>query len=412
MRTTADLVIVGAGPAGCATAMTAADAGLDTVLVDKAQFPRDKTCGDGLTALALHDLEALGIDAPAIAGYLPVVETVITGPTGHSMRLPHPSDGHHAAVVRRVDLDAALVRATRARGVHVMEGDSVTNVGVGTRFVSAALADGSRLEAPFLVAADGHWSTVRRSVDRGRRDLGEWHAARQYFEAVHDDRIHVIFDRDLLPGYAWMFPLPDGGANVGFGVLRGSRTGRALAATWPRVLASPSITVALGAAAEPVGPMRAWPIPTRYDARRLSSGGGRVLFVGDAAGVVDPMTGEGIAQALETGMLAARAVAHATTPSSVAREYRHEVGRELGADLRFSAALQRVLGSPLGARAALAAVDRSDWTRRSFARWMWEDYPRALLLTPRRWRRRMLSPPGAFLGIDPSSPEVIASGIR
>jgi flavin-dependent dehydrogenase len=116
---------------------------------------------------------------------------------------------------------------------------------------------------------------------------------------------------------------------------------------------------------------------------------GRVRFVGDSAGVVDPMTGEGIAQAIETGMLAAQAIA-------TRRDYPRLVHRTLGRDLRFASRLQRLLASPLGARATVRAVDLTPWTRRNFARWMWEDYPRALLGTPDRWKRGMFCAPGAW----------------
>jgi len=114
-----------------------------------------------------------------------------------------------------------------------------------------------------------------------------------------------------------------------------------------------------------------------------------VLFVGDAAGVVDPMTGEGIAQALETGMLAARAIA-------TGADYPMLVERALGRDLRFASLLQRALKHRKGARLAIAAAGFNDWTRRNFARWMWEDYPRAILGTPSRWGRNVLSAPGAW----------------
>jgi hypothetical protein len=83
-------------------------------------------------------------------------------------------------------------------------------------------------------------------------------------------------------------------------------------------------------------------------------------------------------------------------PSSVAARYAGSVERALGADLRFAALLQRVLRIPLGARAAVRAASLTPWTRRNFARWMWEDYPRALLLTPRRWHRKMFQPAGAY----------------
>jgi flavin-dependent dehydrogenase len=108
------------------------------------------------------------------------------------------------------------------------------------------------------------------------------------------------------------------------------------------------------------------------------------------------MTGEGVAQALESGMLAAEAVAAGGSPRRVAARYRSRVSTVLGRDLRFAAMLQRVLRSPLGARGAIRAAGLTPWTRRSFGRWMFEDYPRALLLTPDRWHRHMLSARGAY----------------
>ena len=141
--------------------------------------------------------------------------------------------------------------------------------------------------------------------------------------------------------------------------------------------------------------MRAWPIPADYDRSRLTHG--RALFVGDAANVVDPMTGEGIAQAIETGMLAARAVAASPDDTdAVVDRYRVDVDRALGADLRFAALLQHILRHPIGARAAIATAALTPWTRRNFARWMFEDYPRALVLTPRRWHRGMFVSAGAY----------------
>jgi menaquinone-9 beta-reductase len=192
-----------------------------------------------------------------------------------------------------------------------------------------------------------------------------------------------------------VFPLPEGRANVGFGVLRGAGVdGKALAARWRELVDGPRLRAVLGEGASPEATRRAWPIPTRFDPAALCDG--RVLFAGDAAAVVDPMTGEGIAQALETGALAATAIARGGAPVAVGDRYRRAVERALGTDLRLAGALQRVLASPTGARAALRAADLSPWTRRNFARWMFEDYPRAQLFTPRRWHRRMLTGPGAY----------------
>src|SRR5581483_7409993 len=195
-----------------------------------------------------------------------------------------------------------------------------------------------------------------------------WHAARQYFRGVGDTRLWVLFERDLLPGYAWVFPLPGGRANVGFGVLRErGLSGRELKSLWHDLLARPSLRSVLGPAAEAEESYRAWPIPTDYSPDALVDGEGRVLFAGDAAQVVDPMTGEGIAQALETGTLAASAIAKSgggsAAPAAVAATYRRRVERDLGRDLRFAALLQRVLRTPTGARAAIRAAGLTDWTR-------------------------------------------------
>ena len=220
-----------------------------------------------------------------------------------------------------------------------------------------------------------------------------WHAFRQYFTGVDDPRLWVLFEEDFLPGYAWVFPVGDGRANVGFGVVRTgdeSTNGKALAAQWRGLADRTTVRRALGPHAEPEGTARAWPIPADYDRSRLTHR--RVLFVGDAAQVVDPMTGEGIAQALESGMLAARAVAAARDDvETVTAQYRESVDRALGADLRFAALLQHLLRVPLGARAVIATAALTPWTRRNFARWMWEDYPRAPAdaapLAPRRAER-------------------------
>jgi menaquinone-9 beta-reductase len=381
-----DLAVVGAGPAGASAAITAARVGVRVAVVDKARFPRDKTCGDGLTAQALRLLDRLGVTAAAIeheAGGIAVTAAVLVGPSGREVTVPLRSG--LAVVAPRRALDAALTARVAASGAELHEATAVREVVSSSDGVKLA-CDDRTIEARWVVAADGHWSPVRRALEPDApRDLGEWHAVRQYFDDAGDGRLWVVFDRDVLPGYAWVFPLPGGRVNAGFGVLRGDGAGRArgrdLKALWPALLERPAMARALGPGAHPAEPVRAWPIPTRYEPARLAHG--RVLFAGDAAGVVDPMTGEGIAQALETGMLAARAVADG---GDVVARYRRDVRRALGRDLRFASALQRVLRHPLGARGALRAADTSGWTRRQFGRWMFEDYPRATLLTPSRWR--------------------------
>jgi menaquinone-9 beta-reductase len=210
--------------------------------------------------------------------------------------------------------------------------------------------------------------------------------------------LFVWFEPDLLPGYAWSFPLPDGRANVGFGIQRGGKVERVqdMARIWPELLARPHIAEVLGPDVQPEAPHRAWPIPARIDRALLATG--RTLFVGDAAAATDPMTGEGIGQALLTGVLAAESILQAgpDEAATAASSYVGAARSALVADHRMSMLLVRALRHRKGARAALRIAGASDWTRRNFARWLFEDYPRAIAATPRRWHRRVLTGPGAY----------------
>jgi flavin-dependent dehydrogenase len=257
------------------------------------------------------------------------------------------------------------------------------------------------LSAPYVIAADGMWSTVRKLLGVGPDDYrGDWHAFRQYFtdvapRAARD--IRVWFEPDFLPGYAWSFPIGDRRANVGFGIQRGgSYTVGDMKHVWPDLLARPTVRDWLGTSARPVAPHKAWPIPARIGEMLLADD--RVLFVGDAAAASDPLTGEGIAQALATGGWAAQAVARAgrARPAQARADYEAAVARGLVADHRMSQLLIRALRHRKGARTAIRLAGATPWTRRNFARWLFEDYPRGVVLTPSRWRRGMFTGGGAF----------------
>ena len=394
------VVVVGAGPAGTAAAITLARAGVAVTVVDKARFPRDKTCGDGLTAGALRILEDLGLDPRSVASWLKVDDVVVRSPSGREATFPLPRDrGTYAAVTRRVDLDAALLDLARSAGVKVLDGHACTGVTELDDGVEVEVTDVGVLRADWIVAADGMWSPVRKHLGfdtPGYR--GEWHAFRQYFAGVGPraaSELFVWFEPDLLPGYAWSFPLPDGHANVGFGIQRGGKVGiQEMAAIWRELLDRPHIRDVLGDAAVAESVHKAWPIPARVDEAVLT--GRRTLFVGDAAAATDPMTGEGIGQALLTGVLAAEAITAGGDASRVTGTYRRAVERALVADHKLSTFLIRALRHRKGARAAVRIAGASRWTRANFGRWLFEDYPRAVLLTPRRWRRGMLSGPGAY----------------
>jgi menaquinone-9 beta-reductase len=403
--TQTDVAVVGAGPAGTATAISLARHGLKVALIDKAQFPRDKCCGDGLTSGALRHLAHLGLDPANVASWQPVDEALVRAPTGREATFPLPADGTlHAAAARREDLDAALVELARSHGVEVIERNAVVSLEreAGGQVIRLGLTGGEVVRAWYAVGADGMWSPLRKLAGVATPGyLGEWHAVRQYFARTGPAarRLWVWFEPDLIPGYAWSFPLPDGGANVGLGVLRqpGEPTG-SLKAVWADFLTRPHVRDALGPDAEPAGPWKAWPIPADIAHTRLSAFGGRILFVGDAARAADPMTGEGIAQALETGRMAADALAAAGPdhPGRAAARYQRQVRWGMAIDDRASRLLSRVLASPRLSISWMRIADHSARSRANFGRWMFEDYPRALFITPQRWSRGALTRPGAF----------------
>jgi geranylgeranyl reductase family protein len=399
-----DAIVVGAGPAGVAAAVTLAGAGRQVTLVDKAVFPRDKCCGDGLTTLALRELAGLGFDPRHVTDWQPIGGAVLRSPSGRQVTVPLPDGpGTFAAVVPRLQLDAALVDLAVRAGVTVVTGAGFDG-SLADRNGEAILGIAGRDPIPtrYVVAADGMWSPVRKAAGLSPPGyLGEWHAFRQYAAGVTGsacDHLYVWFEPDFLPGYAWSFPLPGGRVNLGFGVLRdGNRRIRDMKQQWADLVGRPHIRQALGPDATLEDRPTAWPIPARIDLAPLA--GGRVLLTGDAAMASDVMTGEGIGQALLTGRLAGEAIVAAgpDDPATARRIYERSVRHHLVADHRMSAVLGRVLARPRGARGSMAILAHSgEWGRRNFARWMFEDEPRAVVLTPSRWHRRFLARPGVF----------------
>ncbi len=404
--TSYDTVVVGAGPAGAAAAITLARSGLHVLMVDKARFPRDKICGDGLTSLALHLLEGLGLDPDAVDNWMWAQDCRVRAPGGRTVMFPLPRDGgYFAAVVPRLDLDTRLVELARRTGAEVLDGHGVLSAVEHDDRIELDVDGIGPVTSPWVVAADGMWSPMRKYLDAATPGyLGEWHAFRQYCGNVEGPASHelfVSFEADLLPGYMWSFPLPEGRANIGFGVQRGGKVPvRDMKRLWSDLLERPHIRAVLGDAVELEGTHRAWPIPARID--KAAPATRRAMFVGDAIGACDLMTGEGIGQALLSGVRAAESVIGAGRTAGAADAYSQTIRDELVADHHMSALLVRALRHRKGARAAVRVAGATDWTRRHFARWLFEDYPRAIIATPRRWRRSTFVGPGSYGAPDES----------
>ncbi|MBX7269147.1 geranylgeranyl reductase family protein [Micromonospora sp. Llam7] len=343
MRDEFDVVVVGAGPAGAAAALAARQAGAEVLLLDRAEFPRDKACGDGIAAHALDVLAELGV-RDAVADFAPVPALRLVAPDGGAVAraLPRP-----AYTVPRKVFDARLVAAAVGAGV-VLGRRAVRRVEVRADRV---VLDGE-ISAGVVVGADGAGSVVRRAL--GQRDNPDRHLAlaiRGYAPAPPGPPVQLIVTSAARwPAYAWSFPIGDGRANVGYGeVLRGAPLTRAH-------LLDRLVALLPGTDPAGVSGLRAHHLP--LSTFRPPPGRGRVLLAGDALSLINPLTGEGIFYALRSGALAGAAVTGA--PEQAARRYAAALRHRLGVHLRHSSAAAGLARYRRTVDAAVLAAGRDE----------------------------------------------------
>jgi geranylgeranyl reductase family protein len=326
----ADVIVVGAGPAGSTTAYHLAQAGLDVLLLEKTAFPREKVCGDGLTPRAVKQLLTLGIDPTPEAGWMRNQGLRIIG-GGMRLELPWPelaSFPNFGLVRTRADFDEILVLQAQKAGARLRERTNVTGpvldaagriVGVTARTVEADGSKGQEAEfrAPLVVASDGNSTRLSLAMGLRKRDdrpMGV--AVRTYYTSprTNDDWLESwleLWDGDrLLPGYGWIFGVGDGTVNAGLGILNSSGAFqnvdyRDLLKRW------------LDTTPEEWGfreanrtqPIRGAALPMGFNRTPHYTRG--MLLVGDAGGMVNPFNGEGIAYAMESGAMAAETIVQA-----------------------------------------------------------------------------------------------------
>ncbi|MBD0692828.1 geranylgeranyl reductase family protein [Streptomyces sp. CBMA123] len=325
----ADVIVVGAGPAGSTAAYHLARTGLDVLLLEKSAFPREKVCGDGLTPRTVKQLVDMGIDVSEEAGWLHNKGLrLISGHRSLEFDWPELSAfPGHGLVRRRADFDELLARKAAAAGARLIERANVAGPLTDERSgritgVSAKLGEERRpveYRAPIVVAADGNSTRLSVAMKRYRRtDRAMGVAYRTYFTTPrHEDRyLEAWLDlRDptdpahrLLPGYAWVFGMGDGTANVGLGVLDTAKTDldwRDLLRRWCADL-PPGYDYHPEAVTEPI---RGSALPMGLNRQPHYADG--LLLIGDAGGTVSPGTGEGIAYAMESGRHAAETIVQA-----------------------------------------------------------------------------------------------------
>lgn len=376
----ADVVVVGAGPGGAASAAYLAQSGLDVALLDKAVFPRDKICGDGLTPRAVRELIALGVPIAEEDGWARNKGLRIIG-GGHRLELEWPEVSAfppYGLAKARMNLDEVLARHAVSRGVRLFEGHNVTGPllddagrvrGVAVKLMENGRATGetTTIEAPLVVAADGHSSRLGVAVGRKpREDRPMGVAVRTYYRTPrHDDDYMESWvelkapedpadphSREIhLPGYGWIFALGDGTSNVGLGMLNTSPAFgkvdyrdvmRRWVATMPTEWAFGDATM--------TGPIRGAALPMGFNRQPLYANG--LLLVGDAGGMVSSFNGEGIDYAMESGRIAAEIIAQAFGRATAAQRervlarYPQAMKEHVGGQFRLGTYFADLIGHP------------------------------------------------------------------
>lgn len=364
-----DVAVIGAGPAGSAAAHYLAKAGLAVLLLDKSTFPRDKTCGDGLAPRSLAVLQDMGILATIEQSAHRINALEFFSRSGKKLVMPARTRfflPDHLLVIPRFKLDATIFQSALELGASFEGQAHVTGLEEKEDRVHVLAERNGRpvsFEARVVIVATGANVGLLQQVGLLRRMPEPMRAARVYFEGVRGlaDRIQIHHIQDLA-GYGWVFPISADAANVGVGLWQAGprKRPKSLRRSLDDLLASQSMRLMLGNATQ-IGPVKSYPL--RSDFATAPTVCGRILAVGEAAGLVNPLTGEGIDFALESGRLAAGFLASLSaqgliTPQSLVY-YDRLLRKNFQSIFRYFGLLRTLLASSLVMDGMFSVLERS-----------------------------------------------------
>lgn len=360
-----EVLIVGAGPAGVACALKLAEAGKKVYLLDKAQFPRDKICGDALSADVMNQLHQLPLRQPfEQAAAVPKTGcrgVTMVAPNGIPLNIPFHAPAGRVAdtgyICRRTDFDNWLLQSVREQPlIRLKEEEKVTRILRNNQGWNVE-TNNNHYTTSLLIGADGANSVVARVLQHRQINAHHYCAGlRRYYENVSGftpgkPYIELHFMNQLLPGYFWIFPLPGNRANVGLGMLSSAinRKKVNLKTELDRIISSHPAIAPRFSDATALEPVRGFGLPIGSKRRNLS--GDHYLLLGDAAGLIDPFSGEGIGNAIRSGRVAAAHILQANKKEAAFsadfnKAYDREIYRRMGHELQLSRKMQLLLNYP------------------------------------------------------------------
>jgi len=348
----ADLAIVGAGPAGAACASHFVRSGFRVVLIDQRRFPRDKVCGDFVGPAALAELDRFEVFSQKILAHATQIRTGALYINGHKVvARPFPGIGSlrdYGLCVPRLLLDDTIVQAAVASGAHLIEEARATGYetqeGVVTVFYQHADSPKS-LRVRLLVGADGSSSLISRIL-RAAKPPRRYRtiAVRAYFEGVtgRTDEADLYLNSSTFPGYYWLFPTGTGAANVGVGMpLEAWTPTQSLGQLLTQLIESdPALRDRL-ANAKMLGKIAGWPLATFNS--QLPIIADRVALIGDAAGLINPLSGEGIQYALRSARWCSETLLDALSTDDLSARGLRPYAKRVQAAMRYDMALSRLI---------------------------------------------------------------------
>jgi geranylgeranyl reductase family protein len=380
-----DVAISGGGPAGSAAAWKAVQTGARVIVLDKAEFPRDKPCGDGLTPRAVSYLQKMGL-ADEVAKFHRLNRATIFSPSRWELSFPRrPGMPDHGQAIRRTQLDTMLLKHAESAGAVVRQSAEVIGAVVDDdgRVAGVKLKGGEQVMADAVIAADGTYSPVKRSLRLESKYNGysaiairaEMTAERPDSDSL-DIHLKIAHHADQLPGYGWVFPLGGGRVNIGLGYVNSYRHWQQINAaqllgqfmrTLPRDWELPTVEELQKSKA-----LQGWRLPMGFTAWPPWRPG--VLFAGDALGAARPVSGAGISKALQSGLAAGECAIAALTNGGPGdfTNYENQVQSTWGREYRRGRLFHKLAGVPAFTATGLRLLDRMSNPRLRAQLLFWE----------------------------------------